>query len=139
MYIGGPESDAQVSDRHERYLRFWDTGEARSFVITDGAETLGAICVWKTTWRDQDVWETGWFVVPEAQGRGAGTAAVRLLVADARAHTEERTLLTAFPDRRNLPSNALCRNAGFTLAGQRPDVFRGASLQMNEWVLDLTV
>lgn len=139
MHLGGPETEEDLSARHTRYLRFWETNEARCFVITDGADALGAICCWKTTWRDQEVLEAGWFVVPEAQGRGAGSAAVTLIVEDARTHAEGRRLLTAFPDEANKPSNALCRNAGFTLVGQKAEVFRGATLNMNEWVFDLTV
>lgn len=138
VHIGGPETESEVISRHERYLRLWETNEARCFVVTDGSESLGAICCWKTTWRDQDVFEAGWFIVPEAQGRGLGSAAVRLLIDDTRAHAQGRRLLTAFPDGRNAPSNALCRNAGFTLAGQRAGVFRGADLAMNEWIFDLS-
>lgn len=137
VHIGGPETEAQVIARHERYLRFWETNEARCFVVVDGSEPLGAICSWKTTWRDQEVLEAGWFIVPEAQGRGAGSAALLLLIDDAREHAEGIRLLTAFPDEKNAPSNALCRNAGFTLAGTRAGVFRGADLMMNEWVFDL--
>ncbi|WP_310503226.1 GNAT family protein [Microbacterium sp. AK031] len=85
----------------------------------------------------QEVFEAGWFIVPEAQGRGAGSAALTLLIDDARAHADGRRLLTAFPDENNAPSNALCRNTGFTLTGQRADVFRAATLMMNEWVFDL--
>lgn len=138
VHIGGPETEAQVIERHARYLRFWDTGEARCFAIVDGAGSVGAICSWKTTWRDQDVLEAGWFTVPEAQGKGVGSAALRLLIDDARVHAEGLRLLTAFPDENNVPSNALCRKAGFTLAGQRAETFRGVELAMNEWVLDLT-
>ena len=137
VHIGGPETEEQVVARHERYLRLWETQEARCFVVVDGSEPLGAICSWKTTWRDQDVFEAGWFIVPEAQGRGAGSAALTLLIDDARAHDDGRRLLTAFPDENNAPSNALCRNTGFTLTGQRADVFRAATLMMNEWVFDL--
>lgn len=137
-HLGGPETDEQLAARHERYLRLWRTSEARSFVIVDGNDPLGAICSWKTTWRDQDVLEAGWFIVPEAQRRGAGSAALALLITDARVHGEGRSLLTAFPDENNAPSNALCRSSGFTLAGQRAEVFRGAELAMNEWVFDLS-
>lgn len=137
-HIGGPETEAQIIDRHKRYLRVWEENTGRAFVVVDGAESLGAICSWKTTWRDQDVIEAGWFTVPEAQGRGVGSAALSLLIEDGRAYAEDRRLLVAFPDQANGASNALCRKAGFTLVGQRADEFRGAVLNMNEWVFDLT-
>lgn len=137
-HIGGPESEAQIMDRHERYLRVWAENTGRAFVIVDGTEPVGAICSWKTTWRDQEVIEAGWFTVPETQGRGVGSAALALLVPDARSYAEHRRLLVAFPDQANEPSNALCRKAGFTLVGQRDGEFRGAVLNMNEWFFDLT-
>ncbi|MGV2983644.1 GNAT family N-acetyltransferase [Microbacterium sp. AGC85] len=138
VHIGGPETDAQLGARHERYLRLLAEGEARPFVIVDGTESVGAICFWKTTWRGVDVFEAGWFIVPESQGRGVGSAALSLVVDDARAFAGGRRLLVAFPDRANGPSNALCRKAGFELAGQRTEEFRGAMLNMNEWVFDLS-
>lgn len=137
VYIGGPETEAQVVARHERYLRLLEEGEARPFVIVDGTTPVGAICYWKTTWRDEDVLEAGWFIVPEAQGRGVASAALTLLIDDARTFAEGRRLLVAFPDQANAPSNALCRKAGFTLAGQRTEDYRGAMLDMNEWVFGL--
>lgn len=138
VHIGGPETESQISDRHQRYLRVWHENTGHAFVIVEGTESLGAICSWKTTWRDQEVIEAGWFTVPEAQGRGVGSAALALLIDDARSYAEHRRLLVAFPDQANGPSNALCRKAGFTLAGQRDGEFRGAVLHMNDWVFDLT-
>lgn len=136
-YLGGPETAAQVVARHEKYLRFWETGEARSFVIADGSDSLGAICYWKTQWRDERAFEAGWFILPDAQGRGAASTALVLLIDDARLHSEGRRFLTAFPDERNAASNAVCRKAGFSLEGNSSELFRGSVLAMNEWVLDL--
>jgi RimJ/RimL family protein N-acetyltransferase len=137
-HLGGPETEEQVAERHQRYLRLWKTGEAGTFVITDGTRELGSIAYWKTTWREDDVFETGWFVVPEAQGRGVASIALSLLIADARAHLDARRLLTAFPDVSNGPSNGVCRKAGFSLEGTKKMTFRGAELTLNEWVLDLS-
>lgn len=137
-HLGGPETEEQVADRHERYLRVWETNDARSFAIVDGADSLGAVCYWKTPYEDQEAFEAGWFVVPEAQGRGVGAAAVALLIGDVREHAEGRHLLTAYPDAGNMASNALCRVSGFTLVGQKSEVFREAMLNMNIWVFDLS-
>ncbi|MGM7696954.1 GNAT family N-acetyltransferase [Microbacterium sp. A84] len=138
-HLGGPETEAQVIARHERYLRFWENDEARSFVMVDGADSVGAICYWKTTWHEEDAFEAGWFVVPEAQGRGVASIALVLLIDDARARAEGRRLLTALPDKRNGPSNAVCRKAGFALVGNRFETFRRAELSMNEWIFDLSI
>ena len=137
-YLGGSESEAQVAERHERYLQLTASGEARVFVITDDDVPVGAINRWSTTWRDSEVYETGWFVLPEAQGRGIARAAVDLVVTDAAEHGD-RDLLTAFPAVDNAASNGLCRSAGFRLEGTEDIVFRGADLHVNAWTLDLAV
>lgn len=137
-HIGGPETDDAVVARHARYLRMWHTGEARMFAIVDGAtdEGVGGCGWWSTTWHGDDVCEAGWSVVPEAQGRGLATAAVRLLVADARLHGERRSL-TAFPSVDNDASNRVCAAAGFSLRGVEVLSFLGATLTVNAWVIDI--
>jgi len=138
VHIAGPETDEQVGERHEKYLRLWREGAARMFVVEDDGVAAGAIGWWTTEWDGQPVHETGWFIVPEAQGKGIGHAAVSLMIQDAREHHTQR-LLTAFPSEKNLPSNALCRAAGFEHVSTRAFPFRGQTLQTNVWVLDLGV
>lgn len=72
-FLGGPESEEKVRDRHERYLRYWDDGEARMFVIRmDGVEeSVGSVGYWLTTWRDRPVYEAGWGVDNAYQGRAS--------------------------------------------------------------------
>lgn len=68
-HINGPESVDQIIERHARYLRLVASGEARMFVIEDeGARALGSIGYWHIEWREEPALETGWFVLPEAQG-----------------------------------------------------------------------
>lgn len=45
--------------------------------------------------------------------------------------------LHAFPNVTNAASNALCRTAGFALAGDVAAEFRGARLRCNHWVLEI--
>jgi len=136
-HLNGPESEELLLDRHARYLRLIATGEARMFVIESDGQSLGSIGHWKTRWRDEDALETGWFVLPEAQGQGVAGRALVLLIGDARAHADGLHHLVAFPQTTNPPSNALCRGAGFRLAGTITESFRGAELTINEWVLGL--
>ena len=135
-HLGGPETEAQVLDRHQRYQRYWETGEARMFRIVADGDPVGAVGWWSTTWRGTDVHETGWFVVPGAQGHGHAAAAVRLVVDDAREHGRF-PLLTAFPSVDNLASNALCATTGFTVRGREDIEFRGAHLHVTVWGVDL--
>lgn len=138
-HLNGPESDDEILARHERYLRLVDAGEARMFVIEDAAgRALGSIGHWKVDWRAEPAWETGWFVLPAAQGRGVAAQALTLLIADLRLRAEGRRHLVAFPGASNAASNAVCRRAGLALVGTVSEDFRGATLTVNEWALDLT-
>lgn len=137
-HLNGRETEQQLIERNQRYLRLWGEGEAWMFVIEDDdRRALGSVGFWKTDWRDQPAWETGWFVVPEAQGHGVASRALRMLIDDVRTHRDGRRYLTAFPSVTNSGSNAVCRRAGFEMVGAITDTFRGAELTMNEWVFDL--
>ncbi|WP_029259576.1 MULTISPECIES: GNAT family N-acetyltransferase [unclassified Microbacterium] len=137
-HLNGPETEDEIVGRHARYLRLVASGEARMFVIEDGeGRSLGSIGHWHVVWREEPALETGWFVRPEAQGHGVASAALALLIDDAREHRHDRRFLTAFPGVENPASNGVCRRNGFTLAGSFTEEFRGAELTVNEWALDL--
>ncbi|HEU4808614.1 MAG TPA: N-acetyltransferase, partial [Homoserinimonas sp.] len=34
VYLGGPESPEKLAERQARFLRLWDSGEARMFTIS---------------------------------------------------------------------------------------------------------
>jgi RimJ/RimL family protein N-acetyltransferase len=138
-HLNGPETEEQIVERHARYLRLVESGEARMFVIEDDAgSSLGSIGYWRVDWREEPALETGWFVRPEAQGRGVASKALALVIEDARAHRGDRRFLTAFPGIDNPASNGVCRRNGFALVGTKTEQFRGADLTENEWVLDLS-
>ncbi|WP_433675954.1 GNAT family N-acetyltransferase [Microbacterium gorillae] len=137
-HLNGPESDHQLTERHERYLRLNATDEARMFVIVDeDGHPLGSIGYWPIEWRGEAAWETGWFVLPDAQGQGVASQALGLLIDDARSHPAGPRPLVAFPGVDNPASNGVCRRRGFTLAGTVTEQFRGSTLAVNEWVLEL--
>lgn len=138
-FLGGPESEEKVRDRHERYLRYWDDGEARMFVIRmDGVEeSVGSVGYWLTTWRDRPVYEAGWGVDSAYQGRGIASRALRACLDDAAAQ-EDRTAVVAFPRTDNVGSNALCRTVGFVCAGEEGFEYpKGHPIRVNAWVYDL--
>lgn len=136
-HLNGPETEQQLIARHERYLRHVASGESRLFVIVEDEHPVGSIGYWQTLWRDQPAFETGWFVLPEAQGRGIASAALAAVIPDARAYRDGRRMLTACPGVDNPASNGVCRRNGFTLVGTFTETFREKELTMNEWVLDL--
>lgn len=137
-HLNGPETDEQVLQRHERYLRLCESGEARIFAILVADQPVGSIAYWQMEWHDEPALESGWFVVPEAQGRGVASRALALVIEDARLHRGERRMLTACPAIENIASNGVCHRNGFTLHGTFTESFRGADLTHNDWALDLT-
>ena len=138
-YLGGPESPEAVSARHERYLAA-DPEKNGLFAITAGpeAEPVGWVGYWESEWRGETVWECGWNVIPEAQGRGVATEAAALMVADVRRRGAHRYLI-AFPSVDNAASNALCRRLGFELLGEEDVEYpKGSVMRSNAWRLDLS-
>src|SRR5512140_2476134 len=85
-HLGGPETPDQIRARHERYLRSGPPGPDRMLVILCGPERqpAGSIGYWERTWRGEQVWETGWMVLPEFQGKGVASAATMLVISLAR-------------------------------------------------------
>ena len=137
-HLGGPETEAELLNRHRRYLLREDPGAGRMFavVLPDG-QRPGIIGYWERTWQDKLVYETGWSVRPAFHGRGIATAAARAVAARARAqHRHEE--LHAFPAADHPASNAVCRKAGFTLRGETDFEYPpGTIMRCNDWQLDL--
>jgi RimJ/RimL family protein N-acetyltransferase len=138
-HLGGPETPEQIRQRHKRYCRARQTGKDQMFVIVLGQERApaGSIGYWERQWQGQDVWETGWSVLPEFQGQGIATRATRLIIERARAEGKHR-FLHAYPAVDNPPSNAICQKAGFTLQGEVDFEYpKGHWMRCNDWRLDL--
>jgi RimJ/RimL family protein N-acetyltransferase len=133
-HLGGPESEEKLVDRQARYER-----EAGMFKIVDeetGA-AAGSVGYWEKDWRDQKVYEIGWSVLPEFQGRGIASAATAQAIEAARAERRHR-YLHAFPSVDNGPSNGICRKLGFELLGDSEFEYpKGHFMRCNDWRLDL--
>lgn len=140
-YLGGPESPDKIAERHERYLHIAERGTGRMFTIVIGpsGEAVGSVGYWDKEWREQSVYEIGWSVVPEHQGRGIAARATAAAIEHARSEGKHR-FIHAFPGVENAASNAICRKLGFTLLG--PEDFEyppGHAMRCNDWQLDLSV
>lgn len=135
-YLGGPESEEQLLARHDRYLGPAAGGMFR-VVTAEGDETLGMIGFWEQRWRGGTVWETGWGVLPECQGRGVAVRAARAVAGAAREAGAHR-YLHAFPKVEHAASNGVCRRAGFTLLGEVGFEYpKGHPITANDWRMDL--
>jgi RimJ/RimL family protein N-acetyltransferase len=139
-HLGGPQSHEQVLDQHERFLDAGrsGTGEMFKIVLPPASDAIGNIGYWDKTWRDELIYETGWMILPEYQGRGYASEALAMLVARLRREHADRSL-HAFPAMTNGASNALCRKLGFTNLGEHEFEYpAGHPLQCNDWRLDLS-
>ena len=135
-YLGGPESPERLRDRHERYLAIADGG---CLVVEAGpaATPVGWIGYWDLEWQGQRVWEMGWSVVVEYQGRGIATASIAACLA--RIGTgDDRRPVHAFPRTDNIASNRVCEKSGFRLIGEVDLEYpTGNPIRCNDWVIDL--
>ncbi len=139
MFLGGPESDEEILARQARYERLANSGKGRMFKILDTAigEAVGSVGYWEKTWRDGQVYEIGWSVLPAFQGRGIATAGTAEAIAVARSERKHSSL-HAFPSVDNRASNAICRTLGFALVEQCEFEYPpGSIMQCNNWHLDL--
>ncbi|MBW5481266.1 GNAT family N-acetyltransferase [Streptomyces bambusae] len=138
-YLGGPEHADRLADRQRRYVALSEgpASKGRMFRVslTATGEDVGSVGFWERDWRDEEVYETGWAVFPEFQGRGLAVAALAELAAFVAEHGT-RPVLHAFPGTDHPASNAVCRRAGFTLLGETqfeypPGIFHTS----NDWQL----
>ncbi|MHB8807613.1 MAG: GNAT family N-acetyltransferase [Anaerolineaceae bacterium] len=138
-HIGGPETAEQLQSRHQRYCRSIETGVDPMFVIVVGAHRVpaGSIGYWKRDWQGQQVWETGWSILPKYQGKGIATQATLLIVERVRTEHTHR-YLHAYPSVENIPSNAICRKTGFSLLGEVDFEYpKDHWMLCNDWRMDL--
>ena len=136
-HLGGPETPEKIRRRNADYSVTGEPGSGAMFVVTVGADhdAAGSVGYWPGDWRGKPIWEIGWSVLPELQGRGIATRATSLVVAKARAEGLRRSI-HAFPSIDNAASNAICRNVGLRLVGECDFEYpRGSWMLCNDWVL----
>jgi RimJ/RimL family protein N-acetyltransferase len=136
-HLGGPENSAKLHERHSRYQRV-EVGD-RMFRIVDVASGagIGSVGFWTKGWHDEQVYEVGWMVVPEFQGRGVAAGATALAIELAKRDNEHR-FMHAFPAVGNAPSNAICRSLGFEFLDVCDIEFpKGHFMTCNDWRLNL--
>jgi RimJ/RimL family protein N-acetyltransferase len=135
-HVGGPESSEKLAERQSRY----EKTDSRQYkiVVEPGGEGVGWVGYWEMNWHDEQVWETGWAVIPSFQGRGVASSATAEVLDRARAE-ERLRYVHAFPKVENAASNAICRKLGFTLLGEVDFPARrgGGSVRCNDWRFDL--
>ncbi|HEV2756854.1 MAG TPA: GNAT family N-acetyltransferase [Actinomycetota bacterium] len=138
-HLGGPESPEKLAERQAKYERLAASGGGRMFKIVDVAtgEAAGSIGYWDKSWRGEDVYETGWSVIPAFQGRGIAAAATVLAIERA-AEDGKHGFVYAFPSVANGASNGICRKLGFELVEECEFEYPpGNRMLCNVWRLEL--
>jgi RimJ/RimL family protein N-acetyltransferase len=136
-HLGGPEGPDKLRERQARYEGL--EGGDRMFKIIDvpTGSGVGSVGFWTKEWHDVLVYEIGWMVVPEFQGRGIAVTATGQAIELAR-HDNGHRFMHAFPSFDNAPSNAICRKLGFELIEACEFEFpKGHFMTCNDWRLDL--
>jgi RimJ/RimL family protein N-acetyltransferase len=138
LHIGGPRPEAEVRAAHKRRLDLMEQGVARmlKIVADDSDEALGTVGIWKIGWKGPQAYEMGWFVLPEHQGKGVATEAVRLTISQARSYPGIR-FVYAFPAVTNVASNAIARKIGMSNQGEFDSEGFAGVLRCNDWCIDL--
>lgn len=138
LHIGGPRSEVDVRAAHKRRLGLVETGGASMYkiVANNSDDVLGTIGIWKIDWEGPQTYEMGWFVLPEHQGKGVGTEAARLIIAQARSNPEVRSI-HAYPAVANTASNAIARKIGMENQGEFDNEGFTGVMRCNNWCIDL--
>lgn len=134
-HLGGPESDDALRRRHDRYVAMTDpaAGEMYRVALVPDDVTAGMVGYWEREWLGETVYEIGWGVQPEFQGRGIAAAAARAVVARIGQQGRHRAI-HAFPSVDHVASNAVCRKAGLELLGPRDFEYpAGNPIRCNDW------
>ncbi|TXK76121.1 GNAT family N-acetyltransferase [Paenibacillus sp. N3.4] len=138
-HLGGPETEEQILSRHKRYLEIGGRGTGHMFSISflPRFEKVGSVGYWDSMWKNDNIYEIGWSVLPQYQGRGLATAGVAEAIVNASIEQKHR-FIHAFPSINNPASNAVCRKLNFSLMGQCEFEYPpGNIMQCNNWRLDL--
>jgi RimJ/RimL family protein N-acetyltransferase len=136
-HLGGPESEEQLISRHERYLDLRGKGQMFRVVLLPEGDVVGSTGYWERVWQDEVVYETGYGILPEFQGRGLAVAATVAVVEEAAAQAKHR-YLHAFPSVDHVASNAVCQKAGFEFVAECEFEYpKGTFIRSNDWRADL--
>jgi RimJ/RimL family protein N-acetyltransferase len=136
--LGGPLPEDRLEPKWREVVDDVAAGRVWYFAIVpdDEKEAAGSVCVWAREWDGEPINEMGWMVLPEHQGRGLASAAVRMVLDRARAERRWGTI-HAFPGVTNGASNAICRKNGFEQLGAYDFLYEDRPLRCNHWRVDV--
>lgn len=86
-HLGGAWPKEGLAEKLRRDAASTDADEAWVFKIIpdeDDGPAAGTVSIWEHEWEGQSISEIGWMVLPQFQGRGLGSEAVRSILDKAR-------------------------------------------------------
>ena len=136
--LGGPLPREGIEAKVARDVReaAADTAWIKMIIPDEAAPAAvaGSVALWSHE-DGEHISEIGWMVLPEFQGRGIGTKAVRALLLLAR-DDGRWGLVHAFPAVTNGPSNGICRSVGFRFAGEQDLMYAGQVMRTSHWIIN---
>ena len=136
--LGGPLPREGIEAKVARDVReaAADTAWIKMIIPDEAAPAAvaGSVALWSHE-DGKHISEIGWMVLPEFQGRGIGTKAVRALLLLAR-DDGRWGLVHAFPAVTNGPSNGICRSVGFRFAGEQDLMYAGQVMRTSHWIIN---
>jgi RimJ/RimL family protein N-acetyltransferase len=139
-HLGGAWDREQMPEKLRRDVEKVESDRAWVFKIIAGDDAglaAGAVCIWEHLWKGENISEIGWMILPQFQGQGLGTKAVRAILDKALSENRWGEAIHAFPSITNAPSNAICLKMGFRLIEECDLEYAGQMLRCNHWQLDL--
>jgi RimJ/RimL family protein N-acetyltransferase len=136
--LGGPRPREDIERAHAKSLVLAAEGECWPMkVIPDGTDSpAGNVAIFRSAHDGEDIYEIGWMILPEFQGRGLASGAVGELLERARSERKFGRI-NAFPGVTNVASNRVCEKNGFTNVGEVDVEYSGRPLRCNHWRIDL--
>jgi RimJ/RimL family protein N-acetyltransferase len=138
-HLGGSETEEQLLTRHERYVNRDGqlTGQMFCIVLLPDHARVGSIGYWERIWQGEPVYEVGWSVLPQYQGKGIASTALSTLLP--LIHQEGKyKFIHAYPSVDNTASNAICRKLGFSLQSECTFEYPpGQFMHANDWRMEV--
>jgi RimJ/RimL family protein N-acetyltransferase len=104
-----------------------------SIVLFPQFEKVGSVGYWDRMWENGSIYEIGWSVLPQYQGRGIATAGVAQAIVNANIE-QKHGFIHAFPSINNAASNTVCRKLNSSLMSQCEFEYPlGNIMQCNNW------
>jgi RimJ/RimL family protein N-acetyltransferase len=135
--LGGPRPREDIERAHATSLALAAEGKCWPLKVMVDGVAAGAVVIWESSHAGQAIYEIGWLILPEFQGRGLASQAVRETLAKARAERKFGQI-HAFPAVTNIPSNKVCERSGFGSLGECDVEFGGRQLRCNHWQVEVS-